>query len=408
MAGGSRNTWWRWPLLVVLVAATVTGVAAWWTWFITGDRATFLTDITHPQALVDAALATNALFWMVPGLIVLRRANWHPVGWMLIATGLGFALSFDMGVPEVWDALGVPPHWAAWVADGWGNSVSVTFTAALLTVFPDGIPREPAARRWAWIRIVAATVGLVASGLGTTVGGHEDATFAAAQFRNPTGLGFIPQAVAGWMFLLILLSTVGAAVSLWRRSRHVGEAEHGRYTWVLFPFALMIASILLAIPLSMVVGDAVWLAVVAMYFMVPIAFSIAIVRQRLFDIDRVVSRTVTYGVLAAVISMVYVVPAVVLPEALGLSSDLSVALATLASAAVFSPLRRRVHSVVERRFDRQRYDAERVVVALSERLQTAVDLGVVARELSSAVGVALRPSMVALWLSAPVGSQVER
>jgi hypothetical protein len=395
-------------VLVGLVAATLTCITAYEVWYFTTDLDTVANNFTIPLArVVDLLLSVNGLFWMVPGLVVLRRARWHPVGWMLLATGFGYALSFDMAEPEVWDLLGVPHHWAAWVADGWGNSVSFTFTAVLLTVFPDGLPREPKARRWAWIRIAVALVGLVASGMGTTVGGHEDATFDTQSFPNPTGLGFIPLEVAGWMFLLVLLSMVGGAIALWRRSRHVAEEQRGQYTWVLFPFAIMIATVLVAIPLSGLLGDSVWLAVVFMYFLVPVAFSIAIVRQRLFDIDRIVSRTVSYAAIALVIAAVYAVPVVILPNLLGLSSDLSVAVATLAAAAVFTPVRRRLQSTMARRFDRHRYDAERVVEAFSGRLQTAVDLERVTGELSSAVGVALRPSIVALWLSDPVAAQVK-
>jgi len=399
-AAAKRRVWWRWPVLVVLVAATLTCVAAYEIWFLTTDLDTVANNFAIPWAkVVDLLLSVNALFWMVPGLVVLRRANWHPVGWMLLATGLGFSLSFDMAEPEVWDVLGVPHHWAAWVADGWGNSVSFAFTALLLCVFPAGIPQEPKARRWTWIRITVALTGLVASGLGTTVGGHEDATFDRRSFDNPTGLGIIPIEVAGWMFLLILMSMVGAAIALWRRSRSATELQRGQYTWVLFPFGLMITTVLVSIPLSGLLGDGVWLGAVCMYFLVPIAFSIAIVRQRLFDIDRLVSRTVSYAAIALVIAAVYAVPVVILPNLLGLSSDLSVALATLAAAAVFSPVRRRLQSMTAQRFDRDRYDAERVVAAFSGRLQTAVDLGVVTDELRSAVGVALRPAAVFVWFN---------
>jgi hypothetical protein len=92
-----------------------------------------------------------------------------------------------------------------------------------------------------------------------------------------------------------------------------------------------------------------------------------------------------------------VFPVAVLPGVLGLSSDLAVALATLAAAAVFTPLRRRVRRLVDRRFDRERYDAEQVAVAFSGRLQTAVDLGRVTDELGMAVSATLRPSTVSLW-----------
>ena len=375
--GGRGHHWWRWPLLVVLVALTLTCVAAFSIGFFTGKVS------TNP---VDLVLAFNGLVWMIPGLVVLHRANWHPVGWMLVGCGLGYAFSFSMGTPAAWDVFHVPHAWAAWVADGWGNSVAFAFTVPLLTLFPNGLSGTPRARRWGRLRIAAALIGVVVSGLGATVGGHEDATFSAESYRNPTGLGLVPQAVAGWFFLLILVGMIASALSLWRRSRHVDEPHRPQYTWVLFPFGLMISMIVVAIPLSSVLGDNVWLAVVLMYFAVPVAFSIGMVRFRLFDIDRVVSRTVSYAALALIIAGVYVLPVLVLPDLLGLSSDLAVAPATLAAAAVFAPLRTTVAVVVDRRFDRAHYDAAQLVAAFSGRLQTAVDLGRVTDELGECGG----------------------
>ena len=107
----------------------------------------------------------------------------------------------------------------------------------------------------------------------------------------------------------------------------------------------------------------------------------------------------SYATLALIIGAVYVVPAVVLPEMLGLSSDLAVALATLVAAALFSPLRRRLRVAVDRRFDRERYDADRVVAAFSGWLQTAVDLDTVSAALGRAVGASLRPVDVSVWFA---------
>jgi hypothetical protein len=200
-----------------------------------------------------------------------------------------------------------------------------------------------------------------------------------------------------------LASFVGMALGVWRlrrRARAVGADRRGQYTWVLFPFAVLVGLLVLAVVLSGVVGDVVWLPVIGMYFVVPVAFSIAIVRHRLFDIDRLVSRTVSYAVVALVVAAIYVVPVLVLPDLLGLSGDVAVAGATLLAAAAFAPLRRIVQSRVDRRFNRARYDAERIVSGLSGRLQALADRGAVVDELGGAAVAALQPRSVAVWLRA--------
>jgi hypothetical protein len=207
--------------------------------------------------------------------------------------------------------------------------------------------------------------------------------------------------VAGSSFFLVIAAMAGAAIALWRRSRRTDESGRIQFKWVLVPFALMIGSIIVLIPLSTFFGESVWLIAVGMYFLVPTAFSIAVVRHRLLDIDRLVSRTVGYGIVILVIAAVYVVPVVVLPELLGLSSDLAVAVATLAAAAVFAPLRSRVQRRVARRFDRAHYDAERIVSAVSGRMQALTDRGTVSTELGGAAAAALRPRSVSVWLRGP-------
>ena len=86
---------------------------------------------------VDFALALHPVMWTVPGLVVLRRADWHPVGWMLVAIGFGYAVSFDLAYAAIWDQVfRIGSAWAAWFVDGWGNFVGFAFTVALVTVFP--------------------------------------------------------------------------------------------------------------------------------------------------------------------------------------------------------------------------------------------------------------------------------
>jgi hypothetical protein len=131
---------------------------------------------------------------------------------------------------------------------------------------------------------------------------------------------------------------------------------------------------------------------------IPAAIGVAILRYRLYDIDKLISRTVSYAVVAAVLVAVYAGCALALGSLVGRDNPLAVAGATLAAAALFTPLRRRVQEFVERRFDRSRYDAERVVDDFASRLRQEVDLDGLTTDLTAVVGQTLRPVTVSLWL----------
>lgn len=403
--------WWRWPLLVLAF-----GIALWQTLvFVLAMTAGHieLGGLFEEQASgaydpIDVFLALVVpLLWAVPGAIILRRAEWHPVGWFLIVTGIGFGLSFALASAVIWDRF-VPLSrpWAAWVADSWGPYVSFTGMILLLSVFPDGLGvRGSIDRRWRVVRISIALGTLVVVALATEVGGFEGNTFSEA-YRNPTGLGFIDpgwlQIVAGPVLVLLLISVV----SLWRRSRVADVSQHRQYVWVLFPFGMLAVFIALAILVTTLVRSEIaglaWLPVALSYLAIPVAFSMAIVRYRWFDIDKLVSRTVTYAVVAAASIALYAVPVLVLPELLGLSGDLTVAGATLLAAAAFNPLRIRVQRYVARRFDRARYDAEVLVGEFAGRLQAATDIGTLTEQVRSVVTVALGPRSIDAWFAPQV------
>jgi hypothetical protein len=126
---------------------------------------------------------------------------------------------------------------------------------------------------------------------------------------------------------------------------------------------------------------------------------VAILKYRLYDIDRIISRTLAYAIITALLVGFYAGPVLLATEVLGLRTPVAVAAATLAAAALFNPVRRRVQHAVDRRFNRARYDAEETVAAFAARLKDAVDLDAVRVDLTGVVQEALEPAHVAVWIS---------
>jgi hypothetical protein len=135
------------------------------------------------------------------------------------------------------------------------------------------------------------------------------------------------------------------------------------------------------------------------YLMLPTAIGIAIFRYRLYEIDRLVNRTITYAVVVAVLAAVYLGAVLAIGSVIGRNQPLAVAAATLAAAALFNPVRRRVQGWVDRKFSRSRYDAEQVVAEFSTRLRDEVELAGLTVDLTNAVRGALRPYSVTLWIA---------
>jgi hypothetical protein len=193
---------------------------------------------------------------------------------------------------------------------------------------------------------------------------------------------------------LLLLVALGSLVRRWRASSGV---ERLQYPWLMAAIGLLIV----VLAASQLVTESVILDVSLVFIAlnaIPAAIGVAILRYRLYDIDKLISRTVSYAVVAAVLVAVYAGCALALGSLVGRDNPLAVAGATLAAAALFTPLRRRVQEFVERRFDRSRYDAERVVDDFASRLRQEVDLDGLTTDLTAVVGQTLRPVTVSLWL----------
>jgi hypothetical protein len=217
-------------------------------------------------------------------------------------------------------------------------------------------------------------------------------------FGRPGVVGTVA-AVVGFTGLgLWFASMLAALVSLVLRFRASRGVERQQLRWVAAGATVAVVGPLLLVPL-----DSLGLAPTDSFswpllLSVPLAIAVAVLRYRLWDLDRLVSRTVAYVLVTALLLVPYLV---VVPAASGLfqgSGSLAVAAATLAVAALFQPLRRRVQELVDRRFNRRRYDAARTVEAFAARLRDQVDLDALHGELLAVVEGAVQPTTTSLWL----------
>jgi len=226
---------------------------------------------------------------------------------------------------------------------------------------------------------------------------------------NPTGVrGWLHTGrddavdLVAWLpgFLILLL----AAVSLLVRYRRSTGDERLQLKWFVFAVVMSVALLAGLVPVAngATSGRAAFaLAVVAgIGLALPVGIGVAVLKYRLYAIDRIISRTVSYVLVTALVVGVYLSCIALLTKPLPIRGNVGVAVWVLAAAALFNPLRRRVQGAVDRRFNRARYDAERVVTQFSEQLRDEVDLDVPAAGLTGVVDQVLAPEHIGLWLSA--------
>jgi hypothetical protein len=268
---------------------------------------------------------------------------------------------------------------------------------ALALLFPAGTLPSPRWRLPAAIPLAMLTAATVITLL-------RPGEIADTVSRNPFGIegmpawiASLPDAFAGLGVLLASILGVAAVIARYGRGSTI---ERHQLRW--FVAAVLLAAVPIAISPQPGIGGPQWLLVAEIgLFLVPVAVGIAVLRYRLFEIDRIISRTLGWaivtGVLVAVFAgLVVALQAILAPVTEG--NTLAVAASTLVAFALFQPLRRRVQHGVDRRFDRARYDGERVVDSFAGRLRDQIELGGVERDLGAAVVVALSPASVHLWV----------
>lgn len=354
--------------------------------------------------IVGAVLGGVVAAFGVVGAILATRLPHNPIGWIFWVSATVMALSLaGVGlVPLLTDpATGGVPFPVALIA--LIANVDLVPLVGVIGIFvpllfPTGRPPTPAWRRVAWLGVTAI---VFATGYFAVLPGPMNG---GGNVVNPIGVAALAplQDVLGAVVFALLIASLGLAASsvVWRY-RHSAALERQQLRWFAYAVAVMAGAVAIGIGDVSPVAEWWWVVMLGSLGLVPIAAGVAILRYRLYDLDRLVSRTVTYGLVTGLLLGAYGGLVLVLEGPLGTLAQgdtLSVAISTLVVAALFQPVRGRVQGLVDRRFDRPRFDAERMAVAFSGRLRDQVDLPTLLTELDSTVRQAVSPASIGVWM----------
>jgi hypothetical protein len=391
----ARLAWSLWTLALCLVVAQVMLQ-------ISNQPVLVGVDRLQPEIVAVPGFATM-------GAVLTARRPRNPIGWVFLAVALGVAVegfTLQYAIRALAIAPGsLPLGWfMAWLSQILGPMGTLPL-ALLLLLFPNG--RLPS-RRWrplVWVLGVCTvflTLGFALYPGSLDLGGGR---------QIPTSIGI---KIPPWVLAPVLVFPVwyvallaSAAAPLVRLRRATGD-ERLQLKWLAYA-AGVVASVGLVASLIVndhpLVGNSLGvLVVVGVGVGFPVATGIAILKYRLYDIDRLISRTLVYGLLTAVLGLGYVAGVLLLRQLTGAvtgSSSLAVAGSTLAMAALFQPARSWIQQVVDRRFNRRRYDAARTIQTFSARLREQVDLDTLTQELLTVIGRTMQPTTASLWLRPP-------
>ena len=373
----------------------------------------------HPAQLgFEVILAAAILLYTGTGRLITARVPGNAIGWLLALIGLLLAGEMLTEQYAVYGLVTAPGSLPAVKVTGWFSAIltvlAVFVLLFLLLLFPDGRLPSP---RWrpaqlALSLILAATVasqmqaGQLISGGGLT----DVLDNTHASYPNPVGI--FPR--HGWFggFIVVVLALAVAAgltcvTSVFARRRGASTERRKQLAWLGYVGVITLFWIMLLLLGEVFggggpawIGNALWiLCVLTPVAGIPVACVVAVLRYRLYDIDRLISRTLAYAIVTGLLVGVYAGLVLLATRVLPLHTPVAVAGSTLVAAALFSPLRRRVQLRVDRRFNRARYDADQVVAAFAGRLKDTVNLDSVRDDLASVVHQALEPTVMSVWIN---------
>jgi hypothetical protein len=382
---GSRLALWLGAVFALLAAASVP-----------------LSALAHQLSFGGIGQGLLMIPFAVVGTLVANRQPRNPIGWILLVTALTATMGGDAGFYAV-HAYRIDHHdlplsrLAVFLTQGWASMLVLLPLPILF--FPDG----RISRLWRWtlyvygvlMAVLVAHITVTDWGAFTETHVRIDSLGEIKQLGGDGGGAFVPVAL---LFLGISLSWVIRQVVIYRRS--TGDLRQ-QLKWLLSGGSVAVFGFLAAMTIGnshngvlSAIGSVGFFGLIAL----PISIGIGILRYRLYDIDRLISRTLSYTLLTGLLVGVFVGLVLLTTRVLPFSSPVGVAASTLLAAALFSPLRKRLQRVVDRRFNRARYDAEATVAAFGARLRDAVDPETVLSELAAAAGGSLQPAHVSVWV----------
>ena len=365
-----------WALLGLIVVLLAAGVAVG----STGGE-----DWTRVVGFIPVVVALA----LVGTLVAVRTGN--RLGWLFLAAATVSAVSVAAELYAARAQADELPG-AAWA--GWTLTVVLGIEAPLLflipLLFPDGRPPSPRWRPVIWVAILTGLVTSVSSAI-------SDVNFSSNFPRLWDPVTVVRPLGPAWNLAtsIGLLVFLAGAVSMILRFRRSGQEQRLQLKWFMYASAIS-AVIIFAVsqfsnnPLP---------AFEIVFPLIPAAVGIAILKYRLYDIDRIISRTLAYAIVTGLLIGLYAGLVLLATQVLGLHTPVAVAAATLAAAALFNPLRRRVQRMVDRRFNRVRYDADQMVAAFAAGLRGAVDLDTVRTDLLAVVNRAVEPAHISVWIA---------
>jgi hypothetical protein len=366
-----------------------------------------LSGLSHQLTFSDTSGGVGiVLLFGGVGVVVARRQPGNLVGWLLIGFVLLAGLSIDAGYYALLRyRLGHPGlplgPVAVLLTPLWVYAYAVLPLVILL--FPDG---RLTSRRWRWVLLayaglITCVLIAVSAPAVAAVAGHDIRVDSSGDVRSAPGL-------AGWLahpprwlaavilvsIVVIVLSFVARQVLGWRRAAGVYRQQ---LKWLAFGAAITIGLGLVSAIFN-ISGPVSYILSVSILAL-PVSLGIGILRYRLYDIDRIISRTLAYAIITGLLVGVYAGLVLLATQVFRFHAPVAVAASTLVAAALFNPLRRRVQRAVDRRFNRARYDADQMIAAFAARLKDAVDLDSVRDDLAGVVQQALEPAHISVWVS---------
>jgi uncharacterized membrane protein YhdT len=397
----SRHTsvWLAWALCALSLVLTALSLLL------------LILNLSYPNAHLYEPWLDNtltAISYAPVGALIASRHPENPVGWLLCLYGFVISLSYFSAEYAIYALLAQPDSLPAGEAMAWVFSwmlpLVIGFSTLSYLLFPTG--RLPS-RRWRWA--VWLTVAFIV--VGVLLGAFSSGPLSdLGPIQNPLGIVSLADIYSAILYTTFSVLLVAVISSVFVRLRRAGGVEHQQIKWFAYAVAANAIAVVVAYVIPGLIETPLWFERVGFALnnivipAIPIAIGIAILRYRLYDIDLLINRTLVYGSLTLMLALVYfggvTATQVVFTALTGQEEQpqLTIVVSTLVIAALFTPLRRRIQSFIDRRFYRRKYDARKTLEAFSAQLRDETDLNALSEDLVGVVRETMQPAHVSLWL----------